>query len=243
MLLKDKMKSAVIIGASSGIGRALAMELVRDGYRIGITGRRAKLLAEIVAISPENFVATVFDATAEDAAGNLENLIAELDGIDLFVFCAGTGEENPKLDPATEEHTNRLNVDAFTRLCGTAYNFMQTNGGGHLAAITSVMGLRGSGTAPAYAASKAYQINYLEGLRQKSVKGRHGITVMELRPGSVDTNMMKGEGHFWIATPERAAATIMKALRRRRAVQYVTPRWALIGRLLKWMPRAIYNRM
>jgi short-subunit dehydrogenase len=75
------------------------------------------------------------------------------------------------------------------------------------------------------------------------VKGGHGITVTDLRPGSVDTDMMKGEGHFWVVAPQRAAATIMKAIRRKRSVQYVTPRWAVVGRLLKWLPRAVYNRM
>jgi short-subunit dehydrogenase len=219
------------------------VELSREGYRVGITGRRAELLGEIAALSPENFVASAFDATAADAAEKLEALTARLGGMDLFVFCSGTGEVNPTLDPATEEHTNRLNVDAFTRLCGAAYNHLQRAGGGHLAAVTSVMGLRGSGAAPSYAASKAYQINYLEGLRQRSTKGGHGITVTDLRPGSVDTDMMKGEGHFWIVPPRRAAAVIAKAINRRRSVQYVTPRWAIVGRLLKWLPRAIYNRM
>jgi short-subunit dehydrogenase len=237
------MRRAVIIGASSGIGRALAAELARDGYRVGITGRRAELLEEIAAGSPENFVAAVFDATGENAAEKLEKVISELGGMDLFVFCSGTGDINPNLDHETERRTNRLNVDAFTRLCGAAYNYMQAGGGGHIAAVTSVMGLRGSGAAPSYAASKAYQINYLEGLRQRSVKGGHGITITDLRPGSVDTDMMKGEGHFWIVTPERAAATIMKAIRRRKSVQYVSPRWAIMGGLLKWLPRAVYNRM
>jgi short-subunit dehydrogenase len=237
------MKRAIIIGASSGIGRALAGELACEGYRVGITGRRAELLEAIAALAPDNFVAAAFDATAEDAVPSLEALIDRLGGVDLFVFCSGTGDLNPTLDPETEGRVNRLNVDAFTRLCGAAYNYMVGKGGGHLAAVTSVMGLRGSGAAPSYAASKAYQINYLEGLRQRSVKGGHGITVTDLRPGSVDTDMMKGEGHFWIVTPERAASTIMKALRRRRSVQYVSPRWVVIGRLLKWLPRTIYNKM
>ncbi len=237
------MKKAIVIGATSGIGRALARELVRNGYRAGITGRRAELLAEIAAGSPESFVTAVFDATAEDALPRLDDLISGLDGVDLFVFCAGTGDLNPDLDPATEERTNRLNVDAFTQLCGAVYKYMQAHGGGHIAAVTSVMGLRGSGLAPAYAASKAYQINYLEGLRQRSAKGGHGITVTDIRPGSVDTAMMKGEGHFWIATPERASLVIARAIARKKSVQYVTPRWAIVGRLLKMMPRAIYNRL
>jgi short-subunit dehydrogenase len=221
----------------------LAQELVRDGYWVGITGRRAELLDEIAVNRPEDFVAAVFDATEENAAAKLAELIAELGGMELFVFCSGTGDINPELDYAMEERANRLNVDAFTRLCGAAYNYMQESGGGHIAAVTSVMGLRGSGAAPAYAASKADQMKYLEGLRQRSVKSGRRITVTDLRPGSVDTGMMKGEGHFWIATPEQAAVAIMKAIRRRKAVQYVTPRWTIVGSLLKRLPRTVYNRM
>lgn len=241
-MMRRNIKRAVIIGATSGIGRALALELAADGWRVGVTGRREELLADLAARKPDNLIPAVMDATAEDAAG-LQKFIGELGGMDLFVFCAGRGDINPELDHEAEECTNRLNVDAFTRLCGAAYNHMRMNGGGHIAAVTSVMGIRGSGAAPAYAASKAYQINYLEGLRQRSAQGGHGVTVTDLRPGSVDTKMMKGEGHFWIATPERAAATIMKAISRKRAVQYVTPRWAIMGRLLKMMPRAIHEKM
>lgn len=237
------MKKAVIIGATSGIGRALAIELGRDGFRVGVAGRRADLLSELVAEAPGSFVPAVFDATAADAARCLADLIARLGGMDLFVFSSGTGDINPELDHDIEERTNRLNVDAFTRLCGEAYKYMRSAGGGHIVAITSVMGLRGSGGAPSYAASKAYQINYLEGLRQLSVKGGHGIAVTDIRPGSVATDMMKGEGHFWIAAPERAAQLIARAVRRRKAVQYVTPRWAVLGWLLKRLPRAVYNRM
>lgn len=237
------MKKAVVIGATSGIGRALALELTGNGYKVGATGRRAELLTELAATDPESFVTAVFDATGEGTVEHLEKLIGRLGGMDLFVFCSGAGDSNPTLDYQIESNTNRINVDGFTRLCGAAYNYMRANGGGHIAAITSVMGLRGSGDAPAYAASKAYQINYLEGLRVLSAKDGHGITVTELRPGSVDTDMMKGEGHFWIATPRRAAQVIARAIRRKKAVAYVTPRWAIIGRLLKMLPRTIYNRI
>lgn len=237
------MKKAIIIGATSGIGRALALELARAGYNVGITGRRRELLGEIAAEVPGSFVPSAFDAAAKDAPEKLSSLVSEMGGIDLFVFSSGTGDFNPDLDPEIEERTNRLNVDAFTRLCGEAFILMQAAGGGHIAAITSIMGLRGSGAAPSYAASKAYQINYLEGLRQLSVKNGGRIAVTDIRPGSVATDMMKGEGHFWISSPERAAQVIMRAIRRRKAVQYVTPRWAFVAWLLKRLPRGIYYKI
>lgn len=99
-------------------------------------------------------------------------------------------------------------------------------------------GLRGSRTAPSYAASKAYQINYLESLRQKACRQKLPIRVVDIRPGSVRTAMMKGEGHFWIASPQRAAQCICRAVRKGRSVQYVTPRWRWIGLALKIIPGA-----
>ena len=70
------------------------------------------------------------------------------------------------------------------------------HGGGHLVVITSVGGLRGGGAAPAYNASKAYQINYAEGLRQRVAKSGLPVTITDIRPGLVDTAMAKGEGLF-----------------------------------------------
>lgn len=199
------MKRAVIIGASSGIGRELALAFAEEGCQTAVTGRRGQLLMELAACAaPGRIVPHVFDAAGEDAEKELERIVAGLGGMDLFVFCAGTGDLNPGLEYTVERETNRLNVEAFTRAVGFAYKWMASHGGGHIAAVTSVMGLRGSGVAPSYAASKAYQINYLEGLRQRSCKDGAGVTVTDIRPGSVDTDMMKGGGQFWIASPQES---------------------------------------
>ena len=237
------MKKAIVIGASSGIGKELALALSRSGYMVGITGRRGELLEEVRATAPENFVVAEFDAAAADATDRLRELIDRMGGVDLFILSAGTGHLNPELDTALEADTNRLNVDAFVAMTLFAYDYFLTRGGGHIAAITSVAGMRGEAAAPSYSASKAYQTNYLEGLRKRSAKRGENITVTELRPGSVATDMMKGEGHFWISTPERAAEVMLRAIKKRKAVQYVTPRWKTIGWMLKWMPRRIYDKI
>ena len=170
-------------------------------------------------------------------------LTGSLGSPELIVFCSGTGDLNDGLDYRIEEATNRVNVDGFTRTVDWCYRYFECRGGGCLAAVTSVMGLRGSRTAPSYAASKAYQINYLESLRQKACRQKLPIRVVDIRPGSVRTAMMKGEGHFWIASPQRAAQCICRAVRKGRSVQYVTPRWRWIGLALKIIPRSLYRRM
>lgn len=237
------MKKAVIIGASSGIGRELSLVLERNGYTVGVTGRRSELLEQLAAISPGRIFPFVSDAKSPDFYEKLLRFIDRMGGMDLFVFCAGSGDFNPDLDYLIESNTNSLNIDAFTAGVGFAYNYFARNGGGHITAVTSIMGLRGSGAAPSYAASKAYQINYLEGLRQKAAQDKAGIKITDLRPGSVDTDMMKGEGHFWISSPERAAEAVWKAIERKKSVAYITPRWQVVGMLLKWLPRGMYKKM
>lgn len=231
------------MGGSSGIGRELALMLAGQGYIVGVTGRRADLLESLASEGGGNIYVSALDSTSAGFPEGLALLMEKTGGMDLFVFCAGTGDLNPALGYDIEARTNRLNVGAFTAGVGFAYNYFAANGGGHICAVTSVMGLRGSGAAPAYAASKAYQINYLEGLRQKAVKEKSGIAVTDLRPGSVDTDMMKGEGHFWIASPERAARTIYKAVQKKKAVAYITPRWQVVGTVLKCLPRIIHKKM
>jgi short-subunit dehydrogenase len=109
--------------------------------------------------------------------------------------------------------------------------------------ISSIGGIRGSSQAPSYNASKAYQINYTEGLRQKAAKLKMPIFITDIRPGLVDTKMAKGEGLFWVMPLEKAVNQIYKAIIRKKKVVYVTKRWHLIAMILKLIPRPIYDRM
>ena len=237
------MKKAIVIGATSGIGREIALLLAKNGYKVGATGRRSELLNDLARQSGCAIHTAAFDIAAPDALTRLNELIHTLNGLDLLLFSSGTGHLNPELSPEKETETNRLNVDAFTRIIDRVYAHFAQQGTGHIAVLTSVMGLRGSGMAPAYAASKAYQINYLEGLQQKAAREKSGIAVTDLRPGSMDTAMMKGDGHFWISSPEQAAQVILRAIRKKKRVQYVTPRWRFIGSLLKISPKFIHRKM
>ena len=199
-------KKAIIIGATSGIGRELALLLRKQGWKVGVTGRRGDLLEQLRVSSPEGIYTGCFDVTdIDDLDEHLRQLAGQLGGLDLFVVSAGTGQLNPELDPAPELATVDTNVRAFTALCDWAYAWFRKNGGGSLTAITSVAGLIGEAEAPAYSASKAYQIMYLKSLRMAAKKRNPGLSVLEIRPGSVDTRRMQGEGHFWISTAEEAA--------------------------------------
>ncbi len=238
------MKKAIIIGASSGMGRGIAELLARDGYQVAITGRRRELLEEIRNSRPGSFVVSCFDVTnLEIVPSVLDGLAMELGGCDLFFISAGGGDLNEMLDFSIEKKMIDLNVAAFTQLADWAYRYFMKQGYGHLAAISSIAGLRGLRHAPAYNATKAYQVSYLEALRQKSNHLGLPITVTDIRPGFVDTPNAKGEGRFWQASVSKASGQIYSALKAGRKVVYVTKRWWLIAMIMKLVPRFIYERV
>lgn len=238
------MKKAIVIGASSGIGYQLAVLLAQQNYKVGITGRRDQLLLNLKATNPEQFIVSVFDVTDTAAVPiRLKQLTDELGGLDLVILSSGTGKINPALDAAVEQEINALNVGGFTVIADWTFNFFQRQGFGHFAAITSIAGIRGSRQAPAYFASKAYQINYLEGLRQKAKQTKLPIYVTDLRPGFVDTAMAAGENLFWVAPVEKAAHQIYKAVENKRAIVYVTRRWRIIAFLFRLLPGWLHERL
>jgi short-subunit dehydrogenase len=236
------MKSAVIIGASSGIGRALAEILSQDGYCVGVVARRAELLAQVQAELREPSVVKVVDVSQPELAMSLvRELIEEMGNVELFIVTAGTGSENPALFWEPERDTIAVNVLGFTAMVNVAVAHFQARGSGHLVGISSIAALRGNGAAPAYAASKAFVSNYLQGVRYHVRKQKLPIVVTDVQPGFVETRMAGGD--FWIASPEKAARQIAAAIRSQKQHVYVTRRWRLIAWLMKAVPDAVYSKL
>jgi len=237
-------KRAIIVGATSGIGRRLALIFAENGYRVGITGRRVELLDELKALHPEAFVAKPFDVSeTAEVEGHLDKLSAELGGIDLLVICAGTGHRNPSLAFQGELPSIEVNVKGFTCVADWGYRYFSQRGGGHIVAITSIAGVRGNYDAPSYGASKAYNINYLQGLRWRAARERLPLVITDIRPGWVDTAMAQGARVFWVQPVAKAARQIYKAIRKKRKTAYITRRWRIIAVLMRILPDWIYNRI
>jgi short-subunit dehydrogenase len=97
--------------------------------------------------------------------------------------------------------------------------------------------------APAYNATKSYQINYIEGLQKKTTKLNLSVFITDVRPGFVDTDMAKGDGKFWVSSIEKAAQHILRTIEKKKQVVYITKRWWFIGTLLKIRPRNIYKHL
>ena len=238
------MKNAIIIGATSGIGKELARLLVDDGFKVGITGRQTELLESLKSENPASYFIKAFDVKdTKTAEEKLEELTTELGGLDLVILSSGTGDINDKLDFEIEFRTIETNVIGWTFIADWTFKYFEKQKYGHLTAISSIGGLRGSRQSTSYNATKAYQINYLEGLRQKATKLKEQIFVSDIRPGLVNTEMAKGEGLFWVMPVEKTARQIYKAIKKKKKIAYVTKRWKLIASIVKRIPVQLYDRM
>jgi len=238
------MKKAIVVGATSGIGKELARILADSAYSVGITGRRTELLEKLKSENPEKFKIKSFDISIPfENKIYLESLSKELGDLDLLVISSGTGNSNQELDFKIEKETIDTNVSGVTEIADWSFNYFRNQGYGHLVVISSIAGLRGGRFAPAYGASKAFQINYFEGLRQKAKHLKLPIAITDLRPGFVDTAMIKSNTKFWVQTPQKAARQIFSALKRKKKVAYITRRWVLVAYIIKLAPKWIHERI
>ena len=239
-----KKQKIMIVGASSGIGWELAGIMAAAGHTVGITARRGALLTKLAADYPGRVFPHPFDITDTDAcATELAALAAAMGGLDTLVISAGGGDVNESLDFLREQQMIRLNVSAFTCVADWAFTYFKKQGRGQLAAITSIAGLRGSRQSPGYSAVKAYQINYLQGLRQKARSEKLAIAVTDICPGFVNTPTAKSPVRFWVAPVPKAARQIYRGLQQQRRVVYITRRWQIIAALYRWLPAWLHERL
>ena len=238
------MKKAIVIGASSGIGKELAIVLAENNYSVGLVGRRTELLVKLQKELPTNSFIKSFDVSnSEEAIQQLEGLIEEMKDVDLIIINAGVGFINTELDYEKEKRMIEVNVLGFTAIINVAYKHFASQGHGHIVGISSVAAVRGNHGAPAYSASKAFISNYMEGLRSKAKKEKIPLFITDIKPGFVDTAMAQGDGLFWVAPPRKAALQIYKAIIDKKDSAYITKRWRLIAWLLRVIPNRIYYKI
>ena len=225
----------VIIGATSGIGKALFEKYANENNRIGIIGRRAHLLDKLYQKYPSKTIPTKADIiNLEEIEQAINALHKEMEYIDLAIVCSGTGDINATLDYSIERPAIDTNIVGWTFVIDMLYHIFEQQCHGHLVAITSVGGLRGEAMAPAYSATKAYQINYMEALCKKAYKSRKQIAVTDIRPGLINTAMAKGEGLFWVMPVDKVASQIIAAIRKKKSIAYVTKRWHILAIINKF---------
>ena len=111
------------------------------------------------------------------------------------------------------------------------------------AATSSIAGFRGLDLCPAYSASKAFELSYLESLRRKSKTERKIIKIISLIPGFVNTAMGQGAGVFWRCEPEVAAQQIRKGIEQKKEIIYITKRWRIVAWLMKRIPNFLFENI
>jgi short-subunit dehydrogenase len=232
------MKKVLIIGASSGIGRELALQYASLGYQVIAIARRLDKLKEIAS---ENISYDFIDINkVEDAILKIKHLIINTD---ISIICAGIGDLNDSLDFNIEYETIKTNIIGFTAIVDTIFNYYKSIKKGHIVALSSIASIRGSDIAPAYNASKAYVTNYMEGLKKKSVKENLNINITTILPGLVDTQMAKGKGLFWVEPVNVIAKEIISAIEKKKTKHIVSKRWNIIALFLKLLPSKIYYKL
>ncbi|HVK13154.1 MAG TPA: SDR family NAD(P)-dependent oxidoreductase [Gemmataceae bacterium] len=238
----------LITGASSGIGRALAVEFARHGARVGVTARREdrlRQLADEVRAGGGTIEYAVADAADREAMRvALASLAERLGPCDVLIANAGVGSSNT----ATDLNVPGAEALIRTNLLGPMYAFeavlpgMLARGSGHLVGVSSVASLKGLPTAAAYCASKAGLSAYLESLRI-SLRSK-SIAVTTIQPGFVRTEMTDKNPHMmFVMDAEPAAKLIVRAIVKRKKVFSFPKRMRALLWLAKWAPDRLMERM
>ena len=246
----EPARRAIIVGASSGIGAALARRLAAEGYTLALLARRAELLKalceEINARAGQvRAVYYVHDVTDYDSVpGLFQEITSALGGLDLFIYSAGilfpSGMKHYEFDK--DRRITEVNyIGALAWLNPVAAMFYRLKAG-TIVGISSVAGERGRVPTPAYNASKAALTCYLESLRNRLT--RRGVHVLTVKAGYVLTNMTEGRKNLYFAIPaERAAADIYRAIRRRKQVIYTASIWWLVMLVVRNIPSKLFRRL
>ena len=238
------MKRVVIIGASSGMGMEVAKLFLAEGCMLGVAARREDRLQAIKQLAPDRVVTATIDVTADDAPQRLRALIDELGGMDLFFYSSGIGKQNRMLTPDIELNTVNTNGMGFTRMIGEAYRYFAERGEGHIVAITSIAGTKGLGPAPSYSATKAMQNVYLQSLEQQAHARGLKIRFTDIRPGFVETDLLKGDFRYpMMLKPEKVARQIVKAVINKRHVKVIDWRYAILTALWRRLPRSLWRHL
>lgn len=251
------------MGATSGICQEVARLLAANGYEVGIAGRREERLVQMAQATPGIVVHRQIDVTKEDAPTELQKLIEELGGMDLYFHSSGIGWENVALDADKELKTVETNGVGFVRMVSAAYNWFaeqradeakqraegdeQRAGDkerkARIACITSIARTRGLGAAPAYSATKRMQAHYLECLSQQARMRHLNIGITDIRPGFVATDLIAGS-HFPLQLKaEDVARTIVRAIERGSEVVTIDWRYRLLVAAWQLIPRWLWVRL
>ncbi len=233
-------KTCLITGASSGIGRHLAIEMVKRGWTVIGVARRSELLDTLSKQLGNMFIPLVCDVSDLKQVHTTSNKIKEL-GLKptLFFLNAGTGELQPKWQFSVASHQRTFATNYFGAIAWIEEWLLPVKqlGGGTFVAISSIAALLATPGSDAYATSKRALVHCFDALRRQYLHDNIGFIVV--LPGPVDTDMLKGESvkklPFIHQASDEAKYIIEGVFKREKQIE---PSWlySLLFRLLNWLP-------
>ncbi len=244
------MPSVLILGATSGIARAIAAEFASHRADLILAGRDAEELAALAAdlnlrygVKTEAQCLDVLDPAALETSLPA-CLAASGDALAGVVLCVGTmgDEEAARTSRAEAERILGTNFAGCVLALNVVANHFEKRKRGFICALSSVAGDRGRQSNYLYGSSKAGLSAYLQGLRNRLF--RSGVRVITIKPGFVDTGMTFGRpGLFLLASPEAVGRGVYKAINSGRDVAYLPWFWRWIMLVVRLIPEGIFKRL
>ena len=245
--MNDGIKTALIIGATSDIGRAIARKLAARGWALQLAARD---LARLEREARDLRVRTAAAVTARrcdalQADGGV-SLLEELDPLpDVAVCVVGLlgDQADSQRDIVAAERVMRTNYIGPALLMGALAERFEQRGRGVLVGVSSVAGERGRAANYVYGSAKAGFTAFLSGLRNRLAGS--GVHVVTVKPGFVRTRMTDGMDlpARLTATPEEVAAVVVEAMRRGRNIVYVRRVWRFIMFIIRVIPEGVFKRL
>ena len=237
-------KKVIIIGATSGLGREVALIYIAQGWKVGVAGRREAELEALRTAYPEQVSAQALDVTQEDAPEKLQALIEQVGGMDVFLLSSGIGKQNYTLETGLELATAATNVEGFIRMTNAAYHYFEKQGHGHLAVISSIAGTRGLGAAAAYSATKGFQNIYMDALDQLARMQKLNIRFTDIRPGFVATPLLTSSKKYpMLMDAPVVALDIVSAIEKKKRVAIIDWKFRLLVGFWRLIPKWIWLRL
>lgn len=250
-ILELKDRCAIIVGASSGIGEAVARRLARRGWRLALVARneeKLRQLADAINSGAGEARAFVFahDVTDFDAAPEVfEQAVEALGGLELLLYSSGVMPEvaEDEYNFAKDRQMVEVNLLGMMAWLNPAAELFSRLGRGTIAGIGSVAGDRGRRDRPGYNTSKGAQAIFLESLRNRLAP--HGVRVLTIKPGPVATPMTEGLGNMpMMISVNEASRQIVRALHgTARTEVYVPARWRYVMLIIRHIPSFLFRKL
>ncbi len=243
-------RRGIIVGASDGLGAALARRLTHEGYTLALLARRKDKLDSLCSeINAAGGTALAYQhdvSRYDEVPALLRRIVADLGGLDLVMYVAGVNHPPGGIDKYNFENDRKMieiNLIGAMAWLNPVAEMFQSAQAGQIVGISSVAGDRGRVGNPGYNTSKAGLTTYLEALRNRLT--RHGVNVLTVKAGFMQTDMLKaaqGATPFSIP-PEKAADDILKAMRKRKQQIYTASIWRWIMLAIQHTPSFIFRRL